>query len=156
MSCITHQHHSSRLGTPSLNLLNLGILPLQTLRYPLNNPRQDRIPSRVLRLHIVQARRFVLFPNGNGARMTHDEIVEGALTNGVGHDMALVADPAGRGGGLDEARKFGVGEHALRGDEGSVGAVWVGGYLHLTVCDDRLADLRFDAYIVSPPPRTIL
>jgi hypothetical protein len=81
--------------------------------------------------------------------MAHDEIVEGSLTDGVGHDMALVADPAGCGRGFDEACEFGVGEHTLRGDEGSISAVWVGGYLHFTVCDDCLADLRFDAYEVS-------
>jgi hypothetical protein len=77
--------------------------------------------------------------------MTHDEIVECALTDRVGHDVALVADPAGRGGGFDEAREFRVGEHTLRWDEGSIGAVWVGSYLHFSVCDDCPADLRFDA-----------
>jgi hypothetical protein len=151
MSRITHQHHSSRLGTPSLNPLNLGILPLQTLGHLINNLRQDWIPSRILRLHIIQTRRFILFSDGNGAWMAHNEIVERSLTDGVGHDMTLVADPAGRSGGFDEACEFGVREHTLRWDEGSVGAVGVGGYLHVTVCDDCPADLRFDAYAISNP-----
>src|SRR5271156_893018 len=92
MSRISHQYNFARGGDPGFNLLDLCVLPFETLRNFVDDARQDRIPTFVFGSHVVEAGRLVLFPHSDGTRMTHDEVVQGALTDRICHNVSFMTD----------------------------------------------------------------